>query len=289
MVGDGALLEAEDVPTPTTDADAFLAAVAWAVATVTDDAPTGRLTLGVGVPGVIDPTSGVLLRAQNLGGLARIDLPRALAERLQASVRIDNDVNLAAVGERWRGAGQGCDDLIVLSVGTGVGAGIVSGGRLLRGAHGLAAEVADLPLFGDLRDPRQRAQGVLEAHLGKRGILAAYHSRGGSREVREVSSLLARAASDPEAAATLDEVGERLAITILALTALVDPALVVLTGGIGAQPSVVARTRDALDDLGGEGLELAASELGDRAGLVGAAAVALGSWPAWASAEPSDS
>lgn len=286
MVGDGTLLEIDDVPTPTTGAAAFLDAVEWAVRTAIEHASIAHLTVGIGVPGCIDRATGELVRAQNLAGLASVDLPRALAERLRASVRLDNDVNLAAIGERWRGAGRGHDDLVVLSVGTGVGAGIVSEGRLLRGARGLAAEVGDLPLFGDPRDPRQRAQGVLESHLGKRGILAAYHARGGSREVQEVSAVTARVGQDPAAVATLDEVGERLAITIMALRALVDPAAVILTGGIGSDPGVVERTRAATVELLGDGIEVVASELGDRAALVGAAALSLGSWVPWATAQP---
>src|SRR5690606_17383591 len=95
-------------------------------------------------------------------------------------VRFENDANLAAVAEWWRGRAVDRGDVVVVSVGTGIGGGVVSGGRLVRGARGGAGELADLPLAGDPFDRAAQAAGVLEDQVGTAGLLRRYHARGGA-------------------------------------------------------------------------------------------------------------
>ena len=275
---------AVDVATPTTGLRALLDAVAAAVEGCSGGtgSTTAEQVIGLGMPGVIDQRTGRLTRCQNLPSAEGAAIHRLMASRLGAEVRVDNDVNLAAVGEQVAGVAAGTDDLVVLSLGTGVGAGIVSHGQLLRGARGLAAEIADLPLFGDPWDPATRRQGTLEQAIGSVGLLDAYHAAGGSVHVDTVEALVAR----PDADAVLTTFARQVAVTILALQALVDPAVVVLTGGIGAAPQIAARVRTATRDLLGPVPEVQVSTLGAMAGLHGAAALALGTVPPWVVARP---
>src|SRR5512133_3189473 len=103
----------------------------------------------VGGPGVFDPDSDRLLLAPNLPGWSRPGLMSSLREALPPSVALDNDANLAAVGERSYGSGRDADPFVYVSIGTGIGMGIIIDGELYRGAHGAAGEVAYLPLSGD--------------------------------------------------------------------------------------------------------------------------------------------
>ena len=103
-------------------------------------------------PGVVEGSNGVVRLAENVPGLEGMPFADELRERLDLPVVLENDINLAAVGERWRGAARGVDDFVFLSVGTGMGAGLVLGGELHRGRHGAAGEI-DFALGGDEERP----------------------------------------------------------------------------------------------------------------------------------------
>lgn len=281
---DGTPLVAADVATPTQDPAALLAAVEEVIARCGMRMPP--TVVGLGMPGVIDLATGRLTRCQNIPAAEGSPLHELLAQHLDAVVHVDNDVNLAAVGERTAGSATGCDDVVVLSLGTGVGAGIISGGRLLRGTRGLAAEVADLPLFGDPRDAAARRQGVLEQALGSDGLMRRFWSRTGDRGVSDVAELVARCPDDADAAAVIEELAERAATLVLALQAILDPQVVILTGGIGASALVAHRIRAACADLVGDLPAVRVSNLGPAAGLYGAASLARGRTPPWATGRP---
>lgn len=232
--------------------------------------------VGVGLPGAVDPDSGRTTLAQNVGGLDRLDLRDLLVRELAAAVSFENDANLAAVAEWWRGQGSGLRDVTVISVGTGVGGGSICGGALLRGAHGSAGELADLPLIGDPFDPEGQAAGVFERQVGTEGIVRRYRTAGGNAvtSVRDVFS--AAEAGEELAASILEEVARDVAVGIVAVTAVLDPAVVVLSGGIGAQPRFVHAVAEALPAATTRPVPVQASALGDRAALMGAVALAAG-------------
>src|SRR6266536_3245593 len=127
----------------------------------------------VGSPGVFEPTRGAVILAPNLPGWGRHGLVEALAGELGTRVGVENDVNLAAVGERWRGLGQGVGNFGFLSVGTGVGMGLVLDGKLYRGSSGAAGEVGYLPIGADPHDRHVRRRGAFEvaAALGDDAVL----------------------------------------------------------------------------------------------------------------------
>lgn len=281
---DGRLTDEATWPTPAGDGRAVLESIAAMI----DERVGGRALqrVGIAMPGGIDPSNGRLLRSQNLPDLAALDVPGDLARRVVAPVSIDNDGTLAAIGERLQGAARDVDDLAVIAVGTGVGAGIITGGRPLRGARGLAGELADLPLLGDAFDPRQRAQGPLEHRLGAVGLLRRYRELSGDA-ASDVRTMLASVERDDAAARVADELVHGLALVVAAVRAVVDPGLVVLTGGIGAATDIAERVAEVAGELCDHELEVVRSELGDRASLVGAGALALGQVPGWVERGPS--
>ena len=121
----------------------------------------------VGSPGVFHPEIGQVALAHSLPGWGRQGLVEAVRRELGTNVLLENDVNLAALGEQWHGLGKGVDDYVYLHLGTGVGLGIVIGGELHRGHSGAAGEVGYLPLVGtDPVQPRSRRRGALDEMAG---------------------------------------------------------------------------------------------------------------------------
>lgn len=234
------------------------------------------VAIGVGAPGAVDPDSGRTHLSQNIPDLDRLDLPGRLRRELGRPVAFENDANLAAVAECWRGQGVGYRDVTVISVGTGVGGGSICGGVLLRGASGGAGELADLPLVGDPFDPEGQAQGVFERQVGTQGMVRRYREAGGP-SVRSAREIFAAAdGGEPNAAAVIVSVARDVALGIVAVSAMLDPQLVVLSGGIGAQPRFVDAVAAALPAVTTRPVELRVSALGDRAALLGAVALAAG-------------
>ncbi|MBS1696850.1 MAG: ROK family protein, partial [Actinobacteria bacterium] len=220
---------------------------------------------GIGIGGAGVPTEeGGLASAPNLG--ASEGLRGALSARFGCPVVLDNDVNAAALGELAAGRGRDIADFAFVAVGTGIGMGLISDGRLLRGAHGAAGEIGHLPFGADPLDPAARRRGPLEEAVAG-DVLAARDA--GARSARDV---FARAAEGvPEAAAALDEEGRWLARALVAVRAVADPELVVLGGGIGLRPELLARIRTWLDRHGHGDLRVEISALGGDGPLIGAA------------------
>jgi glucokinase len=215
---------------------------------------------GVGVPGIPagDGFAGLIAGA---AGLTGAPLRQLLENALGVSVAVENDVNLAALAESRERA---VDDLAFIAVGTGVGMGIVTGGRLLRGARGAAGELGQLPT-GDHVVSAPDDLGPLEAIAGGAGLAA----RWGSGSARDVFD-----AGDPRARALLDDQARVLAVAVRAVQALLDPALIVLGGGIGCRPDVADRVRAALAAHGTPPPPVEVSRLGEDAGLLGALVLA---------------
>jgi predicted NBD/HSP70 family sugar kinase len=227
-----------------------------------------------GVPGVIEAPEGRVGLAGIIPGLEGLPVGSVLEERLEVPVSVENDVNLAAVGEHWRGVGQGVDNFVFLSIGTGLGAGLVLQGELHRGHHGAAGEV-DFALGGDLeRENDPAASGVvavalaLSAHGGLRTSLTApFDARAIFRAAR---------ADDELARAVVDEEARRIAQHIVPIAAVADVALIVLGGGIGANGDLLlAPIRALLAERCPYPPRVEVSSLGDAAVLTGALAIGL--------------
>ena len=220
--------------------------------------------VGVGVPGLVDVERGVLRHAVNLG-VNGDDLPLRdlLAERLGVAVVVENDVNAAALAAR---ALAGADDVVYLSVGTGLAAGLVIDGRLRRGEHGAAGEIGHVPVDPAGSECGCGQSGCLETIASGRALAKAWPTKG---RPPAAALFAAAAAGDPDALAVRDRFcwGVASAIRVLGLT--IDPQCIVLGGGVSeiGEPlrEQVVRQLRAL----GEGSPFLASlELADRLTMV---------------------
>lgn len=252
------------------------------------------LPVGIGIAALVD-TSGELVDAPNLD-IAGYPLGDRLADALGRTVTVANDASAACLAEARLGAAAGHDDVVLLTVGTGVGGGALVGGRLLRGAHGLGAEFGHLVVEDGGRRCPCGNHGCLEAYASGRavGVLAASwldQGRASAALAREPvvdGEAVTRAAreDDPLALEVVEDAGRWLGVGIATLVNALDPAVVVIGGGAGeglapwllpaaraaAEARVVGRHRRPLPSV-------VPADLGDDAGVVGAALLALDEEP----------
>jgi len=229
----------------------------------------------VGVPGVVEAATGTLQLATNVPGLEGRAFGDEVSERLGLAVSLENDINLAALGERWLGVARGVDDFAFLSIGTGMGVGLVLGGKLHRGHNGAAGEV-DWALAGIGEDVDPSAEGLpaLIARIAADGAWET--SLAALVDARAVFS--AARSGDRLGRAVVEEVARRIAANIAPIAAVTDVALVVLGGGIGANGDLLL---DPVRRLLGEWMpyppRVETSSLGEAAVLTGALAVGVDS------------
>jgi predicted NBD/HSP70 family sugar kinase len=230
----------------------------------------------VGSPGVFEPTRGAVTLAPNLPGWGRQGLLLRLRDELGSRIGVENDVNLAAEGERWRGLARDVRNFGFLSVGTGVGMGLVLDGKLYRGASGAAGEVGYLPIGADPYDRQVRRRGAFEEAVNGAAVVRAAGAAGmgGSLTAKKVFGLARR--GDPLAGRVVEDEAARIALGIAVVTAVVDLELVILGGGVGGNADLllgpVERELRALSPMRPR---LAVSALGEDAVLPGAVATAL--------------
>jgi predicted NBD/HSP70 family sugar kinase len=188
----------------------------------------------IGTPGVYDRTTGRLLFASNLPGWGRRGLVEMLQESLGPELTIDNDINLAALGERVFGSGVDVGTFVFLSVGTGVGLGIILNGTLYRGAHGAGGEIAFLPLnAGSPETYPASPRGILEEAASAGGVVKIAQELGMSPPLSPKQIFDAAREGDELALAVVEGEARHLAVTIASVAAILDPEMVVLGGGIG--------------------------------------------------------
>jgi predicted NBD/HSP70 family sugar kinase len=160
-------------------------------------------------------------------------------------------------------------------MGTGVGLGIVSDGQVVRGARGAAGEIAWLPLGGDPFDSRNFRAGTLEGAISSGALLQRYRGHGGPADADMIALFDGFNRGEEAAMLVLDEAARTLATAIVAIQAILDPEAVVFGGSIGARPELLALVRAQLQRCMAEPLLVEASQLGARAGLMGAVGMAV--------------
>lgn len=252
--------------------------------------------VGAGVAGQCLGSTGLVLNAPNLGWR---DVPFGdlLSRALSARVRVLNDLSAAALGEQRFGAARGVADAVLFFAGTGVGSGLILGGRLHEGAGGVAGEVGHVKVRPRPGMPERRCNcgqaSCLEAYAGGDAIAARAReeiSRGGARRVLELAGgdpsrvrpshvEEASAAGDAWAAALWDEVGELLGDAAANLATVLDPARLVLGGGVllscpRLEERVRSRIAARVSASAARDLAVVRAALGDDAGVVGAALAA---------------
>ncbi len=228
----------------------------------------------VGIPGAVDPRSGRVSLTPNIAGLEDFDILGYLRERFGPEAAIENDVNLAMLGEQALGCARQCRNAAFLSLGTGAGLGLLIDNKLYRGASGSAGEIADLPIGRDPASQLPAVANAFELEVGSVAIVDRYRRHGGAAAVtvRDIFRLLGE--GDPVAASVLDTTARWVALAVVTLQSLLDLELIVFGGSIGVRPELYARVQRSLPVLFSRGINIAPSELGDRAGLIGAVCAA---------------
>lgn len=234
------------------------------------------LVAAVAMPGVIEPESGRLSLSPNLEGLGDVDVRNLISAELGCPVVIENDINAAVIGESWNGCAVGIEEVAFVSLGTGIGLGALTGGRLIRGASGAAGEIGFLPIGGDPVAADSLARGTLESAIGRRGIRERYKMLGGEHTL-STADIFARALTgeDASAVAVVGETAHTAALAMMAVHALLEPKKIVVGGIIGCLPGVVERIREELPRVSHRSIAVEVSTLGAQAALTGAVALAL--------------
>ena len=237
--------------------------------------PSRVLCAAIGTPGVVNKRTGAIDLAPNVPGFDELEVGAILKEKLGGEVLIENDVNLALLGEIWQGRARDAAHVAFLAFGTGVGLGLAANGRLIRGENGAAGEIGYLPIGGDAFSSETRNQGALEYEIGAGGVMRRYRAAGGApaQNVKEIFERLT--SGEPIAAKVIDETARVAALAAAAVAALFDPQLIVVGGSIGGRPEFLNRLQAHAALCAPRPLEICASALQNRAGVVGALAVAL--------------
>jgi predicted NBD/HSP70 family sugar kinase len=231
----------------------------------------------IGSPGVFEPARRKMTLAESLPGWGRRGVVEALEEALGTNVTIENDVNLATVGEQLHGLGKGVPNFVLLHIGRGVGLGLVINGELFRGATGAAGEVGYLP-FGspdNTKGPTRRG-GPLDVSVGASGVVDVARRLGmtGALNARRIFAAARR--GDPTAQRVVATEAQRIAFTLAAVVPVVDPELVVLGGGIGRNGDLLLEPVEReLKLLSPFRPRVEVSALGEDAAVLGAVAAAL--------------
>ena len=225
----------------------------------------------VGIPGAIDPRTGRVSLIPNIAGLEDFDVLGFLRSRFGPDVAIENDVNLAMLGEHALGCATRCRNAAFLALGTGAGLGLLIDDKLFRGARGSAGEVADLPIGYDPNSQIPSASSTFELEVGSFAIVDRYRRQGGApaTTVRDIFRLLEQ--GDEVAASVLDTTARWVALAVVTLQSLLDLELIVFGGSIGVRPELYERVQRHLPALFARPIAIIPSQLGDRAGLIGAA------------------
>ncbi|PBC66043.1 sugar kinase [Streptomyces sp. Tue6028] len=225
----------------------------------------------MGTPGVYDETQRRVRYAMHLPGWGRAGLFDRMREELGIPLEVHNDANLAALGEYTYGVGAGSRLFAYIMIGTGLGMGVVNEGRLFTGAHGGAGEIGFLPWPG-----RQKPETLEDAVSGVAVVEAARHF-GMTGQLTAKAVFDAARAGTPAAVDAVRLEGERIAHTVAAAAAVLDPDLVVLGGGVGHSVDLLLRPiRETLRTLTPLRPRIVPGRLGEDAVLLGAVATALG-------------
>jgi glucokinase len=265
------------------DAPAFAEAIARAVEQLAAAHGERITAIGIGAPNGNQHT-GTIDRAPNLPWGHDVPLAAMLQQRLGVPCALGNDANAAALGE-WRyGAGRGLSDLLVVTLGTGLGSGFIVDGRLLLGPFGNAGELGHTTVVMDGRPCTCGRRGCLEAYVSIRGMRRTYEELGDRSALSDTAGVLpiAEAArrGDDAAMQTFRDTARWLAVGLANAVAITCPQRIVLFGGIARNedllmPPLRDRFREALLNIYQDRVDLVVSALPeDDAGILGAAALA---------------
>ena len=273
----GNVLERVQIASPTASTEELLAGIDQVITELLGEEIAA---IGIGIPASIDQRSGVVLSAVNLP-LQGLRFCQRMRERFELPVGVDNDANAAAIAEWKAGVGRGTNDLVLLTLGTGVGGGLILGGRPYRGSVGAGAELGHAVILHDGPPCHGTCSGhghVEALTSGRAATLAAHEELGPDVDARKLVALAG--AGDEQALALLRKIGERLGSALGSLVNTFNPELIVIGGGFAAAGELIlapARERMARESLPGmaELTRVVLAELGPDAGMIGAGFVAF--------------
>jgi glucokinase len=288
---EGKVLEEVRVHSPATDVDAITSAIAGLVDDLATRHEFGKV--GVGAAGYIDKSRSTVLFAPNIAW-RDVDLRAQLEQRTGKDVVIENDANAAAWGEFTFGVGADIDDFMLITVGTGVGGGLVLDGSLYRGAFGIGGEIGHMRVVpggipcgcGNLGCYEMYASGSALGRMAREAAAAGRaddllkRAGGGVDAIDGPLVTEAARAGDPVAVELLGELGRWLGEGIASLAAILDPAMVAIGGGVSEADELLLEPvrKGFVSQVTGAGyrpeLVIRKATLGSRAGLIGAADLA---------------
>lgn len=293
---EGQIIRESRVPTPAKDIDALVAAVVGLITELSE----GHKVLGAGVAaaGFVDAEQANVIYATNLTGRNE-PLKAKLEALMDIPVIIENDANAAAWAEYRYGAGRGFKHMTMLTIGTGVGGAIITNSKMLRGGFGVAAELGHMRIVPNGRDCACGAKGCFEQYASGTALLRAARELADSgdsdgsrlRELRDAAGELtgtqvyqAITEQDPGALRILNELGTWIGETVASLSAILDPEVVVIGGGVSAAGDLLLDPirKAFLANMPAHGfrpeLELKVAEFVNDAGVVGAADLVRVAW-----------
>ncbi|GMU91602.1 MAG: sugar kinase [Candidatus Hydrogenedentota bacterium] len=256
--------------------------------------PSDVLAVGIGAPGPMNWRTGVVFSPPNLPGWENVPLADLMRERLRVPTYVDNDANVACWGEFWSGAGREVDSLVCLTLGTGIGGGVVVFGKLLRGPDGTAGEIGHMNVCRDGRQCNCGAKGCLEAYASATGMVrtAIEGIEAGRQTIltqlcnndldridgRMISDAIAR--GDQFAAWVMRETAVWIGTGVASLVNILNPEMVVLCGGMIAAGDVLfdpirETTKAQAFDVPAARAVIVPAGLGADSGVIGAAGCAL--------------
>jgi glucokinase len=256
--------------------DAIMNDMVEAIASLRDtQGASGLAGIGVVVPGFISLEEGVVRNCNNIPSLENFPMREQLSQRLNAPVILENDANAAALGEQWIGAGRGVGDLVLLTLGTGIGGGIICDGKMVRGFMGMAGELGHITVVPNGLPCGCGNRGCLEKHASATAITAMAKLLGYG-DVTSKQVFERAVAGDERAREIFASMGEALGIALANLVNAFNAPLYLLSGGvIGAweffAPAMLAEARRRSFSFRTTNTRVEKAKLGGEAGLFGAA------------------
>ncbi|MFK7910655.1 MAG: ROK family protein [Akkermansiaceae bacterium] len=248
---------------------------------------SGVVAIGAGVPGFVDFPTGTIHNLTNVRGWSNIPLKEILYKRTGLPVTVENDANCMAFAEWKEGAGKGKDHLVCITMGTGVGGGIITHGHMLRGAQSVAGELGQTSIDYRGRKGAYGNLGALEDYIGNNEIAADardyYSAKGIERSISDCSPAALSASAnegDPVAVEIWESIARKLATTAVNACWLLNPDAIIIGGGVAkAGPLLFGPLEKAINEqlspAFSDHLEIIPARFGNEAGIIGAASLAL--------------
>lgn len=231
--------------------------------------------IGLGLPGPVDATKGIVYFFPNIPGWKNVNLKKILQSKLKSKIYIDNDANLMCLAEQRLGAAKGADYAVCMTLGTGVGGGIIIDRKLYRGRNNVTGEVGHIPLNEDGPDCGCGGKACLEAYAGNARILYRARRIFGNKITLERLSEIARK-GNRAAICIWRDVGEKVGLAIAGMVNLLNPECVVIGGGVAEAgnvlfKSIIRTVKLRAMPVQAANVKIVKAKLGSDAGLFGAA------------------